>query len=218
MRHLAYALLLAASVLLWPAHRWVTARPRLVAPIRQCGPPGGRGSRAAATAALLQVLDAVAAQVRGAAAPSVAWDAAVELIGPRAAHLPRAGHEPLADGLRQMAPAEPAVLSVAAAWALAEDVGAPLASVLDQIAVGLRAEADIDAEIEASLAAPRATARLLAGLPIAGVGLGELIGAGPLHVLWGTPVGRLCGVTGVALALAGHLWTQRLVARAAAPA
>lgn len=165
---------------------------------------------------LLQVLEAVAAQVRGGAVPSAAWDCALDVIGPSAGHLPRAGSDPLARALREMGTGDPLVASVAAAWALAQDVGASLADVLDQVAAGLRAEAEIEAEIQASLAAPRATARLLAGLPVAGVGLGELIGAGPLGVLVGTPTGRLAGLAGVGLAVAGQLWTRRLVARAAA--
>ena len=84
---------------------------------------------------------------------------------------------------------------------------------LDRLAVGLRQEAEVDAEVEASLAAPRATARLLAGLPLVGVALGELIGAHPVAVLIGTAVGRTCALCGVLLAVAGQLWTRALVAR-----
>lgn len=205
--------LAAAAVLTWP---W----PR-VAPGRQRPPPlrGVRSWRPLRTpdptAALLQVLEAVAAQVRGGAVPLVAWDAAVDVMGADARQLPHSQGEPLPDVLRQLPGGNRVVTSVAAAWSMADDVGAPLADVLDQLAAGLRTEADVDAEVEASLAAPRATARLLAGLPVAGVGLGELIGAGPVHVLVSTPWGRLSGIGGIALAVGGHLWTRRLVTRAA---
>ncbi len=213
MRFLTVGALLAAAVLVWPGVRLVAVRPGPRA-LRVRAVP--RRSREDPTAVLLQVLEAVAAQVRGGAVPIVAWDAAVDVLGPPAAHLPRARGGPLADALRQVAGGDRVLVSVAAAWALADDVGAPLADVLEQLAASVRHEADVAAEIEASLAAPRATARLLAALPVAGVGLGELIGAGPVHVLVGTSVGRLSGLGGLALALGGHLWTRRLVARAAA--
>lgn len=203
------ALALAAAVLAWPGTQLLVRN-------RSRVPRAPRPARADATAVLLQVIEAVAAQVRGGAIPTVAWDAAVDLLGPPAAHLPRALGGHLADALRQVAGGDRVLASVAAAWALADDVGAPLADVLEQLAASLRDEADADAEIAASLAAPRATARLLAVLPVAGVGLGQLIGAGPLHVLVGTSLGRLSGIGGLALALGGHLWTRRLVARAAA--
>jgi tight adherence protein B len=103
--------------------------------------------------------------------------------------------------------------ALAAAWRLSEQTGAPLADVLDRLAIGLRQEAEVEAEVEAALAAPRVTARLLAGLPVVGVALGELIGAHPLAVLVGTPMGRVCGVGGVVLAGVGQLWTRALVAR-----
>ena len=221
MRHqfatLAAAALLAAAVLVWPTPRASVVQPMSVAQRALRSPAAARRrGREDPTAVLLQVLEAVAAQVRGGAMPTLAWDAAVDVLGPPAAHLPHARGAPLADALRQVDGGDRVVASVAAAWALADDVGAPLADVLEQLAASLRHEADVDAEIEASLAAPRATARLLAVLPVAGVGLGELIGAGPLHVLFGTPVGRLSGFGGLALALGGHLWTRWLVTRAAA--
>lgn len=219
----ASVMLLAAALLTWPGGRLVPGRSRRRAArvaervaerVRVLGWLHPRPSDP--TPVLLQVLEAVAAQVRGGAVPSRAWDAAVDVLGAPAGHLPRAaGGEPLADALRQVAGPDRVVTSVAAAWSLAEDVGAPLADVLDQLSAGLRSEADVDAEVEASLAAPRATARLLAALPVAGLGLGELIGAHPLQVLVGTPVGRLSAVCGVVLALVGHLWSRRLVTRAA---
>lgn len=211
----AAAGLLLAAMLAWPSLRAAPSRgrPRVFA-LPRC--VALRRARVDRQAALVQVLEAVAAQVRGGAVPTVAWDAAVDLFGEPADHLPRARGQPLAEALRQVVGADRVVMSVAAAWALAEDVGAPLADVLEQLATGLRHEADVDAEVAASLAAPRATARLLAALPLAGVGLGELIGADPVRVLLTTPVGRLSAVAGVALAIVGQLWTRRLVAGALA--
>lgn len=218
---------LVASVLIWPVRRGLPA-----ARGRGGGPPGAdvgralwrrvrrrRASEEDAVVVLLQVLDAVTAQVRGGAVPTSAWDATVQVIGPRALALTRAVHESVPEALRRhggQGRGRPVVLSVAAAWALADEVGAPLAEVLERLAAGLREQVEVDAEIEASLAAPRASAQLLAVLPVAGLALGEAIGAAPVRVLLTTGPGRLSGALGVALALAGHLWTRRLVARAEA--
>ena len=208
--------LVAAALLVWPSSRWVVARapahPRR-RPVREGRPRRALGAVPAET--LLQVVEAVGAQVRAGATPGLAWDAAVEVVPGAADHLPRGPGEPIADALRRAGPRDSVVLAVAAAWSLAEDVGAPLVDVLDQLAVGLRSDADVDGEIEAALAAPRATARLLAALPVAGIAIGELIGAHPVQVLVGTALGRVCAVAGVALAVTGLLWSRRLVGRAA---
>jgi tight adherence protein B len=109
-----------------------------------------------------------------------------------------------------------ALLALDAAWRLCDDVGAPLADVLSTVAEGIRQDADVEAEIEAALAAPRSTSRLLGALPVLALGLGQLMGAHPVQVLVQTTVGRVCAVTGLVLAAAGQWWTRRLVARTAA--
>ena len=204
------AILLAGAVLTWPSSRWVLVRSRAHPrrPVRVRGRPT-EGAVPAET--LLQVIEAVSAQVRAGAPPGLAWDAAVEVVEGAADRLPRGPGEPIADALRRAAPRDRVVLAVAAAWSLAEDVGAPLADVLDQLAVGLRSDADVDGEIAAALAGPRATARLLAALPVAGIAIGELIGAHPVQVLVATSLGRVCSVAGVGLGVLGHLWSRQLV-------
>lgn len=64
------------------------------------------------------------------------------------------------------------------------------------------------------LAGPRATATLLAVLPVFGIVMGETIGAHPIQTLLYTGAGALVMLVGVALAAAGVLWTQALVAKA----
>ena len=59
-------------------------------------------------------------------------------------------------------------------------LAAALAVVLDRIGVGLRDEEEARAEVAASLAPARATAKLLAGLPVFGLALGMSMGARPL--------------------------------------
>jgi tight adherence protein B len=65
-----------------------------------------------------------------------------------------------------------------------------------------------------ALAGARATATLLAGLPLVGAGLGFLMGANVVAVLLGTPIGRACLVVGVAAWVVGRRWTRHLVSSA----
>jgi tight adherence protein B len=186
---------------------------------------------------VLALVDDLATQVRAGAAPARAWAVAMSMAAETVdgdasttsgqegstssaatpclaapGETPRACLERLA-----AAPgAPPALLALSAAWALCEDVGAPLADVLDAVADGLRQDAEVEAEIESALAAPRSTARLLAWLPMAGLALGQLVGARPVHVLMHSSAGRLCAVTGLGLAVAGRWWARRLVERTAA--
>ena len=62
----------------------------------------------------------------------------------------------------------------------------------------------------AHAAGTRATAGLLAVLPLAGIGVGYGMGADPLHVLLHTPVGAGCLLAALLLQLAGLGWTARL--------
>jgi tight adherence protein B len=106
----------------------------------------------------------------------------------------------------------PALLAVAEGWGLTERHGAPLVDVLDVTVGALRDSARTDAAVEAALAAPRATARLLGALPLGGLVLGELVGVHPLSVLAGTAAGRVVGAAGLGCTFAGRVWMRRLVA------
>ncbi len=103
---------------------------------------------------------------------------------------------------------------LAAAVRVADATGASLAAVVDRVAASARAEADHRREVASSLAAPRATARLLAALPVVGLLMGELLGAHPVGLLLGTPPGLGCLAAGLTLELAGLRWTARMAAAA----
>jgi len=175
----------------------------------------GRGRRDEGHGRALELVEALTTQVRAGASPEAAWRQAHEVVwGSVPADAVGAVGDPGGPPLGGGDPTrDPAWRALGAAWRMSEQTGAPLADVLDRLAVSLRQEAEVDAEVEASLAAPRATARLLAGLPLVGVALGELIGAHPVAVLIGTPVGRTCALCGALLAVAGQLWTRALVGR-----
>ncbi|MBL0887932.1 type II secretion protein F [Myceligenerans sp. I2] len=104
--------------------------------------------------------------------------------------------------------------AVVAATRLALDVGAPLGRVLESVADSLVRDAEARAERDAAVAGPRATARVILWLPVAGAGLGGLLGADPVAVATDGGVGTAAAVLGVVLLLAGWFWSARLVASA----
>lgn len=104
-----------------------------------------------------------------------------------------------------------ALASLALAWRTSEVTGAPAAAVLDGLAAALRDEAAATDARDASLAGPRATARLLLALPPLGLAASTALGADPVAVLAGTPAGRWCAALGLAFAAAGWAWTSALV-------
>lgn len=104
---------------------------------------------------------------------------------------------------------------LAACVSVSERSGAPLAGVLGRYAVQLEGILDQQAARETAMAGPKATIRLLTWLPVGGLGLGYLLGADPIAVLAGSPLGWLAAAAGVALSLIGRFWSRALVRQAA---
>ncbi|MEU8208999.1 hypothetical protein AB0B85_07340 [Micromonospora sp. NPDC049044] len=98
----------------------------------------------------------------------------------------------------------------AAAVRLADRTGAPLAELVERIEADARATDRGLAAAAAQAAGARATAWLLAALPVGGIGLGYGIGVDPVAVLLHSGVGGVCAVVAVALQVVGLLWTERL--------
>jgi tight adherence protein B len=105
-------------------------------------------------------------------------------------------------------------LGLAAAWAVATDAGAPLASTLRDFAESLRGLSQAQREIAVALAAPKATARLVLVLPAVGVLFGVLLGFNTLGTLFTTLPGWVCLLGGSGLMLLAWRWNRGLVARA----
>jgi tight adherence protein B len=103
---------------------------------------------------------------------------------------------------------------LATAWAVATDVGSPLAPTLRDFAGSLRDLAQAQREITVALAAPTATARLVLALPLVGVFFGLLLGFDTLGTLFTTPIGWVCLGVGGGLMLGATRWNRRLVRRA----
>jgi tight adherence protein B len=106
------------------------------------------------------------------------------------------------------------VRGLGACWQVCSQTGSSLAAAVDRLEESLRAEREQRLAVESELAGPRATAGLLALLPLAGIALASGLGARPLHVLLHTTVGLACLVAGLALDGLGVWWTGRMVAAA----
>jgi tight adherence protein B len=104
---------------------------------------------------------------------------------------------------------------LARAWQISTQVGAPMAPALERVAEGLATEESVRAVVAGELAGPRATGKIMAFLPVAGLALGYVLGGDPIgFLLQGLP-GWTCLVGGVGLAAAGVLWVESLAQRAA---
>lgn len=103
---------------------------------------------------------------------------------------------------------------ITAAVRLSSRTGCSLAAVLTAVEDDLRARHREELEARIATAGPRASAALLAGLPVLALAMGGGIGAHPWQVLTTTAAGQLLLVTGVGLELAGVAWSGRLVRRA----
>lgn len=134
--------------------------------------------------------------------------AATSRLGGDVPALLRAANGPTSVVLRQLA----------ACWQVSTRTGAGLAAAVDRLGGGLRAQDKQRREVSAQLAGPRATARLLAVLPVLGILLAAALGSDPLRVLFHTPVGAACLAGAALLDAAGLLWTDALVRRAVAAA
>lgn len=110
-------------------------------------------------------------------------------------------------------PGHAGLADLSRAWQVSIETGAPMASSLEQVADALRADQAVHTVINAELSAARATGKIMAALPLCGIGIGYLIGGDPLGFLLSGPVGWLCLDLGVLLAAAGALWIDQLARR-----
>lgn len=109
-------------------------------------------------------------------------------------------------------PGQQGLLVLSRAWQVATVTGAPLAPSLASVAKALTTVEEVEQLVAGELAAPRMTGLVLAGLPVAGIGLGYAIGGDPVGFLLGSPLGWVCLLGGTTLTCAGLLWTEHLAA------
>lgn len=176
--------------------------------------PGSRARAGRRRLRNLEAAAALAAEMRSGQPARTAVTRSLGGLAPRTLAAARWGGD-VPDGLRADAAAqrEPLWLAIAACWEVAETSGAGLADAVDRLVVSARASEEIRTQLAGHLAAPRATARLLATLPIIGLLMGMGLGADPLGWLLGHPIGRLMLTAGLVLMGLGTLWTGRIAAR-----
>lgn len=178
--------------------------------------------RAAESVALQAALDVLVGELRVGAHPVAAFDvAANEVDGAVAASLravaarARLGAD-VAAGLRSVARLSPLPAHwerLAVYWHLAHTHGLAIATLMQTAQRDIVERERFSARVAAGMAGARATAAVLAALPVLGVGLGQLIGADPAGFLLSGGAGGWLLVIGVTLACVGLLWSDRITAR-----
>jgi len=178
--------------------------------------------RAAESDALQGALSVLVGELRVGAHPIAAFEtAAAEVDGPVATRLnevaarARLGAD-VGAGLRDVAaqsmlPAQWERLAVC--WQLAQTHGLAIATLMRTAHRDIVERDRYASRVSAGMAGARATAVILAGLPLLGIGLGELIGADPVRFLLSGGTGGWLLVIGVVLACSGLAWSDRITNR-----
>jgi tight adherence protein B len=190
---------LAAGAVLVAGRAWQRRRERAVDEQRVRGLADALGGFAAELRAGRPVDEAALAAGRACPDDDTAGALVRALRAPEA--MPRLGGGAWAD----------AVARIAAGVRLSTRTGCSLAAVACAVEDDLRGRVRQQQDLRTAVAAPQASAVLLAALPLLALAMGSGIGADPWHVLVGTPVGNLLLVVGAALELAGLTWSSRLV-------
>jgi tight adherence protein B len=208
---LAAGALAAACWLMFPQNRPLPA-PAGVPGRRSWRVPFGARARARSAehrAAAIASLSALAADLHAGQPAFTALERAGSTAWPHAAAAIRLGGD-VSSALQLDAKCTPALAGLAACWSVTEHTGSGLATALTRVADAARLDEDVRVQLEAQLAGPRATARMLSFLPIIGLMLGVLLGADPVRWLLGDPIGWLCLIAGVGFTALGLVWTSRI--------
>lgn len=176
--------------------------------------------RGTETTALRDALDILTGELRVGAHPVAAFEAAAGEVGGKVggwlrtvAARGRLGGD-VSAGIRTVgrASANPAHWDrLAVCWRLAHSHGLAVATLMHTAHHDIVERERFAARVDAGLAGARTTATVLAGMPVLGIGLGQLIGADPLVFLLSGGTGGVLLVVGVGLSCLGLLWSDRIV-------
>jgi tight adherence protein B len=175
---------------------------------------------AAASVAIVDMCRAIAAELRAGHAAGTAFlagrpalpAAAQRALGPSFDAARRGAQGELADALLGAAgrPGLAGLRRLSVCWRVAAGTGGALAPALDRVAEALQDDLDLIRDLGIALAAPRATASVLATLPVVGLLLGTVVGAHPLAFLFGSPAGVACLAMAGGFDAAGLMWGRRI--------
>lgn len=175
--------------------------------------------------AIVDLCRAMAGELRAGRASADAFAAAVRAgpvsvaaqLLPAIAVARRGDSADLADAVARVAAVQgyDGLRSVVACWRVAAASGAALAPAIDRVADALQDEIDLGREVASTMAGPRATVHVLAGLPLIGLLLGTAIGAQPITFLFGSVPGGGCLLGALVLDACGIGWSRRIARRAA---
>jgi tight adherence protein B len=186
------------------------ARPHALNIIRQRINPGAKRQRDAqlvidSLAAFEMELKAgqppASALVRAAVIPPI-WPAALSAVGIQG---------DVCQALNIDAQRYPELKNLAACWKVAAHSGSGMTTAVNRLIQGLRENEEMRNTLDAELASPRATAKVLSGLPLIGLLMGIAMGANPIGWLFGNPLGIACLICGLAFSCLGIFWSRRLV-------
>jgi tight adherence protein B len=168
-------------------------------------------------------IDVLVGELRVGAHPATAFAvAAQETAGPVAgacravAARARLGAD-VAAGLRGVG--ETSVLQahwerLAVCWQLAADHGLAMAALMQAAQRDIAERQRFSSQVRSAMAGARATAAILASLPVLSVVMGQLIGARPMAFLLGGRLGGCLLVVGLMLVCGGLLWSDRITDKA----
>ncbi len=176
-------------------------------------------AEAAVRRALPDVLLLLAAELQAGVSPHVALRSCGAGAPPVLAghlHAVSAGASLGLDPATALTPGPPGaegLMALAACWRVSQSSGSSLGVGVARLANGLAADDRCRAEVDAQLAGPRASAAVLATLPLLAMMMAAGLGAAPVS-FFRTPAGTGCLVVGLALDVLGLGWTRRLAAAA----
>jgi tight adherence protein B len=105
---------------------------------------------------------------------------------------------------------------LAVCWRLAADHGLAMSTLMHAAQRDIAERQRFLGQVRSGMAGARATAAILASLPVLSVLMGQLIGARPVAFLLGGGLGGVLLVAGLTLVCGGLLWADRLTDRALA--
>jgi tight adherence protein B len=164
-------------------------------------------------ARMAEVCDLLAAELSAGRPPDDALREAAAtwpVIGP-VAEVSRLGGD-VPEALREAAlsPGAGGLRLLAAAWTVSRRTGGGLGAATRRVAEAVRREQATRRVVAGELASARATARLMACLPVVALLMGSGAGADPWAFLLRTPAGLGCLAAGLATGIAGLWWIEQI--------